>query len=247
MNDSIFLVSGASGKLGLAFIEKFKEKGLKIIGISRSGVLIDGVEICKADLLDEEEINKVIKAIDFRPYHGVYLIHVVGKFKFEKNKQNIIDTNQDNMDDEVYATNVLTLKNIINALLAQGLSKKIKICPFASVADKYDVPFWQSYTKSKNIMRSYLKELCKNGYIQALVVNVSTVDTGNENNLRPRADKTYWLDPREIVIAVFPKLFKLFGYDEVDIIKEQSGFSEGYYLDHEAILKKWENEMEEPI
>jgi len=243
MNNSLFLITGASGKLGLAFIEKLKEQGAKIVGISRKEILIEGVETFKADLLREEEVNDTLKLIDLRSYQDIYLIHAVGKFKFEKDRQNIVDANQDGVDDEVYATNVITLKNILKTLLSQKYSTKIKVCTFASISDKYNIPFWRSYTMSKNVMRGYLKELCKEGYIQALVVNVSTVDTGNENNLRPRADKTYWLDTVEIVATALPELYTLSGYKEIDVIKERPGFSKDYYLDHEAILKKWENEM----
>lgn len=247
MKDSLFLITGASGKLGLSFIEKLKEQDAGVVGISRKELLIEGVETHKTDLLNREKVDGVFKAIDFKPYKNIYLIHAVGKFKFEKDQQNIIDVDQDGIDDEVYDANVLTLKNALQALLAQDYPVKIKVCTFASVSDKYDIPFWQSYTKSKNIMRDYLKELYEQGFIQALVVNVSTVDTGNENNLRPRADKTYWLDPREVVSAVLPELLDLSGYKEIDVIKERPGFGESYYLDQEAIIKKWESEMEETI
>ncbi len=75
------------------------------------------------------------------------------------------------------------------------------------------------------------------------MINVSTVNTGNENILRPHADKTYWLHPEEIVSQTLPELVNISSYKEIDLFKEKPDFNENYYLDHEAILKKWEKEM----
>ena len=79
--------------------------------------------------------------------------------------------------------------------------------------------------------------------ISALMVNVTTVDTGNENLLRPNADKTYWLKTQEIVDRALPELAALSGYKEIDIIKEKPDFDVKYYIDHEALLEKWRTEM----
>jgi protoporphyrinogen oxidase len=79
------------------------------------------------------------------------------------------------------------------------------------------------------------------------VVDVSTVDTGNENDLRPHADKTYWLQPEEIVVKALPELMTLSTYKEIDVVKQKPDFNPDYYLDHEAILKKWKQEMGEGV
>jgi len=246
MTKRIFIVTGASGKLGMSFIQELQKRGEVIIAFTRKEVEIEGVKIEKADLLNEGEITTAFNEMDLSDSNEIYLIHAVGKFKFEGNAADIIDLDNDGIDDEVYATNVLTLKNTIKALLARCTTQaKIKICAFASVSDKHDIPFWNSYTKSKNIIRGYLKELCRSARMQALVVNVTTVDTGNENDLRPHADKTYWLTPDEIVAKVLPELISLSTYKEIDMIKEKPDFDSNYYLDHEAILKKWKSEMGE--
>lgn len=244
MQNKIFIVTGASGKLGLSFIDELKNRGEKVISLTRKQVEIKSTKVYQADLLDENETTAAINKIQFENLEEIYLIHAVGTFKFHKNDSDILDINGDGIDDEVYAMNVLTLKNVLKSLLAQRHpSAKIRVCAFASVSDKYNVPFWNSYTRSKNIVREYLRELCDLAHIQALVVNVSTVDTGNENGLRPNADKTYWLQPSEIVVRVLPELIDLSTYKEIDVIKEKPGFDPNYYLDHEAILRKWEKEM----
>lgn len=244
MQNKIFIVTGASGKLGLSFIEELHNRREKVIGLARKKIEIKNTDVYQADLLDEDEVASALNKIKFANFKEIYLIHAVGTFKFQKNNSDILDDNKDGIDDEVYATNVLTLKNVLKCLLTHHHSSiKIRVCAFASVSDKYNVPFWNSYTKSKNIVREYLRELSDLAHIHALVVNISTVDTGNENNLRPNATKTHWLQPSEIVVKVLPELINLSTYTEIDVIKEKPDFDPNYYLDHEAILKKWENEM----
>lgn len=244
MSKELFVVTGASGKLGFCFIELLKKENKTVLGLTRKDFEIAGVQLLKADLIDESQVSETLKTFNFSDFETVTLIHPVGKFKFEKDSSWIMDTDKDGIDDEVYATNVMTLKNIIKVLLT-SLSKnqKVKVCAFASVSDKHNIPYWNSYTRSKNIVREYLKELCKQNHIYALMVNVSTVDTGNENLLRPNADKTYWLSPEEIVSQTLFELASVSSYKEIDIFKEKPNFDQNYYLDHEAILKTWEKEM----
>ena len=244
MKDKLFLVTGASGKLGSVFIQNLKKMGGNVVAFSRRKIGAKNIAARVVNLLDKRAVMLSLDTIDFSAYAEIYLIHAVGKFKFQEHVADISDRDGDGIDDEVYATNVLTLKNMLQCLLAyHPTGAPIKVCAFASVSDKHDIPFWESYTKSKNIVRGYLKDLCDSGRVQALVVNVSTVDTGNENNLRPKADKTYWLQPQEIVSKALPKLMDLSGYEEIDIIKEKPNFDPAYYLNHEAILKKWKGEM----
>ena len=195
-------------------------------------------------LLDESAVDKILSQIDYEPYENIVFIHPVGKFKFEKDNPNVVDNDGDGIDDEVYATNVVTLKNVLKPLTLYTKNKTIKVCVFASVSDKYHIPFWISYKKAKDVMREYLKELSIVGKIKPLIVNVSTVDTGNENMLRPKADKTYWLQPEEVVKEALEKLEDLHLYEEIDVIKPKPGFNEDYYLDHDAILEKWKKEMD---
>ncbi len=244
MVKKLFIVTGASGELGRDFVRKLSEMGEKVMAFSRKSQHIEGAEVYRADLLSEQEVFSTVSEINLSNYDEVYLIHAVGKFKFEESASSVQDLDKDGIDDEIYATNVLTLKNILKALLALcNPSTKVNVCAFASVSDKHNVPFWNSYTQSKNITREYLKELCESPQIRALVVSVSTIDTGNENLLRPQADKTYWLQPHEIVSKALPELMSLSTFKEIEVIKEKPGFDTAYYFDHEAILKKWKEEM----
>jgi hypothetical protein len=82
-----------------------------------------------------------------------------------------------------------------------------------------------------------------NGYLRSLFVNVSTTDTGNENLLRPCADKTYWLKPEEIVQITAPLLLHpAANWNEVDIYKKSPWFRPEIY-DPSAVLERWMKQM----
>ena len=243
MNQQLYIVTGASGKLGEEFINTLKKTGKEVLGLSRKKSVSEADRVLLFDLLDTDQTTTALKKEIFLRYSEIYLIHTVGKFKFENGK-NTQDDDGDGIDDEVFATNVLTLKNIIEPLLSTIERQRLVICVFASVSDRHDVPYWASYTRAKNILRKYLQALCSLEKVSAaLVVNVSTVDTGNESILRPLADKTYWLKPEEIVNKTLPLLGSIQTYTEIDVTKEKPDFDEKYYLDHGAILEKWHKEM----
>ncbi|KND49286.1 MAG: hypothetical protein AB203_02725 [Parcubacteria bacterium C7867-008] len=243
--ERIFIVTGASGKLGASFIENLKEKSNHVFALARRQTETEADITLAADLLDENQVEAIFNTINVSDATEIVLIHTVGKFKFESNDSIGTHKNEEGIDDEVYTTNVITTKNILKQLLSNMKPQAtVSVVAFASVSDKHDIPFWSSYTRAKNILRGYLQTLSEANQISALMVNVSTVDTGNENLLRPNADKTYWLQPQEIVERVLPELSTLNGYKEIDVVKERPDFDEKYYIDHEALLGKWKREMD---
>ncbi len=245
MERELYIVTGATGRLGAAFAEELLKTGQNVIGLSRKSAGNADFKIVGADLLDENSTSEAVGQMDLQRYSKLIVIHAVGKFKFEKHANDITDKDQDGIDDEVYRTNVVTLENLLRAFFQKDkICNEITICTFASVSDRYNIPFWNSYTKAKNFLRKYLEELAAAGKARALMVNVSTIDTGNENLLRPHADKTYWLRPEDVASKTLAEIKTDFTYKEIDIIKENPEFTENYYRDHEAILKKWQKEMD---
>ena len=84
--------------------------------------------------------------------------------------------------------------------------------------------------------------------IRGRFINVSTIDTGNENKLRPNVsheEKQYWLKPEKIVfqsMAVIESLQPL--WQEIDVYEILPGFTpEEYYNDYQTIKEKWRRQM----
>ncbi len=247
-NKSLVIVSGASGKLGEIYLRSFSRQNFyKCIGISRRNPekKLRDVSYLKIDLLNREQTKKKIKNLKIECYEKIWIIHCIGKFKFEINRKPEFDKNKDGIDDIIFDSNIKTFLNLFSSI-KENISKNtnLEIIAFGSVSDKYNVPFWESYTQSKNILREILKKISLKEKIKCNFVNVSTTNTGNENLLRPFGDKKYWLSPREIVEESLKKISEnKRRFFEFNIIKNNPSFKRNYYKSPNKILAKWLKEM----
>jgi NADP-dependent 3-hydroxy acid dehydrogenase YdfG len=258
MAKKLIVISGANNALGRAYLDYFNKKNCKCLGLSRSRVdkkYRNAQFLNDLNLLDKEKTKSEIEKIPLRGMSEVIFIHCVGKFKFEERGVPNIDTNKDGIDDEVYNTNVITFLNVVEPLIIKlgeqakkGSSISFTMCGFGSISDKYNIPFWQSYTKSKDALRNFIRYLTRRkkteGFIRGIFINISTADTGKENELRPFADKKYWLKPKEIVSqSINHILDDRLKWKEIDIYKPMPNFNKNYYHDLRKILNKWKREM----
>ena len=254
MDKKLVIITGANGKLGKAYLEHFSSKeDFDVVSFSRSTqdekpTVFKSVQV---DLLDQTNVGLEIDKIDFSIYKKIVLIHPVGKFKFQKQGIPEADSDRDGIDDEVFSSNVVTLQNILTSLIGctKNVETQIFVCAFGSISDRYRIPFWSSYSKSKNILRGVLKCLTEQSVLRSkinvLFVNVSSVDTGNENKLRPYADKKFWLKPEAIVAKSLDYLLSEFtGYREIDVYNPVPNFDTNYFHNKEKIFQKWLSEME---
>ncbi len=64
MNKELYIVTGASAKLGGCFIKSLQENNQKVIGLSRKNTELNiPVYIC--DLLKEDEVENIFNQINF--------------------------------------------------------------------------------------------------------------------------------------------------------------------------------------
>jgi len=243
------IVTGANGALGKAYLEELAPMpNIRSVGIVReSKHEVEGVEYRHGvDLLEQHKVEQAIASLRCEQAKKILLIHPVGKFKFEMQPPEEIDP-------EILLSNMATMANTVRSVMNRMRESTLVVCAFGSVSDKYNVPFWQSYTAAKNEVRNSLRTLSTmfsrpngNRKVRSVIVNVSTTDTGNENALRPNADKTFWLQPKQIVDESLPILLADSGpsYQEFDVIQEKPGFDpEAYYENPDEVLAKWIREM----
>jgi len=250
MNQKMVLVSGASGTLGRAYLEHYQgESGVRCIGIARRDVSIPNVSILKADLLGTAETAAAINRLSFEGVEEVVLIHPVGMFKFEEDGKPAVDLDGDGVDDEVLASNIATLDNILNPLrekiASTGKHIPLTLCAFGSLSDSYAVKYWKSYSRAKNMLRSHMRKLSsdRENEIRCVFFTVSTVNAEKERELRPFADAQYWLATEELVARSVPHIDQAKSWEEVDIFNPMPGFKPEYYSDHDAVRTRWSREM----
>ncbi len=236
-NKQLVVVSGVTGSLGEAYVEHYR-KASRVVGISRNQLErpYTDVQYLQANLLDETESRRGISELQLENITDLLLIHPVGRFKFEENFTEV--------DPNIYASNVKTLANLVDPLLELQNKPNITLVAFGSISDKYDVPFWRSYSESKNILRRYIHKLTdKENNVRGVFINLSSVKTRNESKLRPFADTGYWLTPEEIVQRSVPELSSTEKWKEIDIFNLSPDYSPTIYTDHSKVLERWTREM----
>ena len=251
------IVTGITGKLGAAYLDYFrKQKETQCFGVARRKPSKEykNVSYLFADLLDDKAVSSEVEKIDLSRSSEVLLVHPIGMFKFEANKAPEKDKDNDGIDDDVYASNVLTFKNIFNSItdkikaeIKKGHKMKLTVSAFGSITDKYYIPFWNSYAASKNNLRKIIKNAIlrnKTLSIHGVFVNISTADTGNERSLRPYGNNKYWLTVKEIVQYSLSHLTNSKkSWIEMNIYKFNPNFNPTWYTNHDNVLERWMSQM----
>jgi len=233
MRGTVAVVTGAAGEVGKAFLDCFLAEEIECRGITHQDV----------NLADAVETENVLGSLGLGAYECIILVHTVGRFKWEGNGIPCGDADGDGISDEIFESNVLTFKHVVQHLIS--LEKHLTICNIGSISDRYGIPWWRSYSRAKNLVREQMRELAKRKAVRGISVNVSTVQTTKECQLRPCADQRFWLSPDEMAKKAMPYIMRgPDGYLEIDIFKDRPDFDPlAYYLDPALIKQRWLKEM----
>lgn len=272
-DNEMFVISGVDSALGNLFLTEYaKEEKNKCVGLSRRGnstSVENAVIKNNVDLLKKEIVQKTITDLKdvFASVSKVTIVHPVGNFKFE-------DDLGGEFDKDIIDSNYATLTNLVDCIIGKVRSdflniNELNICAFSSTSIAHYSPalplYWRSYAEGKGIAKSYMASLSAGEQhlkmiqddavtdlrerpldISTMLVNLSTVDTGNENCLRPNAGKKYWLSSSEVVGPTMSAVAELGTYEnsEIDIVKMKPGFDpKEYFGNNFELLKKWKVEM----
>lgn len=247
----VVIISGATGSLGKEYLKYYSKKpGVVCYGLTRREEKspIKGVRYLMSNLEDSVATREQIKKINLDKVADVLLIHPVGKFKFESEGIPEVDEIKDGIDDEVFKSNVDTLHNIVRPLIEQRKiygAFPLKIVAFGSLSDHYHVPWWNSYTKSKLILRQEMRELSKKiPSVKSVFINLCSVKTSNESKTRPYADTKYWLITREVVAKSVQTITNTQRpYLEIDLFNPSPEYHRDYYRNFDELRNKWLREM----
>jgi hypothetical protein len=241
-----FIIAGIRSDIGLEYAHFLKQYG-KIYGISRNDTLVEGLEYghitCDLSMPVDPDIFK-----DISDDQIVY-IHLPGEFRFEDENHPIYDNDGDGLDDSIYHSNVTTFENATPALynLVKNC-KHLRIVAIGSTADLYDVPYWNSFTRAKDKLRGLFRKFYgdheNDNKVSSLFVNVSTTDGSQLAGERPYIDKTYVLQPIEIVTqsAEFV-LATSKSCIEINILKSNPEWMDDDYFELHNIRARWYHDM----
>lgn len=242
----LVLISGASRGIGKAFADYYRtQKNTEVIGIGRS----EKKGLTQLDLLDEVKTNEFVNNLDLSRTGEIVYMHAVGIDKFEPDGKPQIDQDGDGIDDEVYSSNVTAFMNLAEPLIEKVKQTKtpMTICNVGSISDIYGVPYWQSFSRSKNLVRKYLKSLALPN-IKSITLNVSsTLDEDGRKYGRVNADTTYWQSAQELLtksIGTVEGMRELdSAYAEFDFYKHNPNFRPDHFTNLPRLFTLWQRDM----
>ncbi len=203
MSQSV-LVTGASGGLGVAVVNKLHQEGFQVIATARKTTGLEAAsEIAPVDLTNAEVVTSFVKELVGRHPELRTAVLLVGGFAMG----NIHETDL-SMIQEMIRLNFETTYHVVRALLPHfeknGGGQFILIGSKAGLSGK-DSTSTVAYGLSKTMVM-YLAELI-NGQgrhkgIKASVVVPSIIDTPQNREGIPNADYSKWTTPEAIADSI---------------------------------------------
>ena len=248
-DERAIVIAGITGDIGSELAQRLVQHG-KLYGLSRSPKKLN-VEYThlQADFLKPSEITSAFEQI--KPAKELIYFHLIGVFRFEDKNHPITDKDGDGIDDETFATNVKTFRNVKQSLedyLTKNPSSKLRIICVGSSSDLYDLPFWRSFTRSKNELRKEFRIMYGNpktyGRVSALTINVSTVSGKQLSTERPYISREFCLTPQEVAEQSMPYILDSKpSFLEISLIKPHPSFTDPEFLTLENIRQRWYRDM----
>ncbi len=243
----LVIVSGARQGIGKSFLDHYQSiPDTECLGFSRT----QNPQYLQLDLLDETVTSLAVDSLDFNGIGRILYLHSVGMDKFEPKGVPHIDNDGDGIDDEVYNSNVGAFVNFATPLIEKATKLRIPLLlgNVGSISDVYAVPFWQSFSRAKNLVRQYVKSI-NNPFVRGIFLNVgSTLDEeGIYKYGRIKADTTYWQTVKELVQKSVPLIDEMMDgpamFAEFDFYKYNPHFRPDYFINLPKLYFMWQREM----
>jgi NADP-dependent 3-hydroxy acid dehydrogenase YdfG len=245
----LVIIAGVTGSIGQEVLRHYLvDKNTIVYGISRKGVSVDGFNtlplhnlVVNTDLRSIESIKNFVSKIADKEFKEVTYYHVVGEFKTEINQSLDVvvenDQDKDGINDSVFslvAQAYITMTTELNNISLKN-NTRLDIVSFGSLVDKYNIPCFQSFTKSRGIVKRFSQSLQKsNKNLNIYLFETSTLLAADELIERPFIFATdvspvYWITPFELVTKALGFIALEKGFVEKDIYLANPNFSEDYF------------------
>lgn len=199
------VITGASGNLGKASIERFVAEGYQVVATVTPGKGLgfdvgDEVRTYEADLTNEQHVDKVMQRIisDHKQINAALLL--VGGFAMGGLKE----TNEASIK-KMFALNFETAYNVARPLFIhmqeQNIAGRIVLVGARPALAASDGKKMMAYALSKSLLFKLAEFLNAEGVSNDIVTSVivpSTIDTPANRQSMPKADFTKWVKPELI-------------------------------------------------
>lgn len=254
-NKTLYIIAGAAGEIGTAFLKKLTDNKNDCIAIVRKRQVSfqsSFLKVVTLDLTEQDEIRNGLNDIRFEDYERIVYLHTIGVDKFDPRGYPKIQKMK-TIDSDIYDTNVNSFKYLYRYCVKRvrdynlGHDQKInlKISIIAGTSDKHTPFVIESFCEAKFILRQYIQSAVNlyPDWVTGLSINVTSTITESALKVRPFADTTYWLTPEDVVNQSFNSLVEnVSGYKEVDLLKKSPLFVNDYYENNILLYDKWSKE-----
>lgn len=200
-------ITGASGNLGKACVEKFLAEGYNVVATVSPGKTLGfdstGVEIIEADLTDEISIEKVIATVTSKTRIDVALLPI-GGFAMGT----IQDTNSASLK-KMFSLNFDTTYFAARPIFLQMMKQSAGRIVFVGARpalNPTDGKTTIAYSLSKSLVFKLAELLNAEGASNNVVTHVivpSIMDTPSNRTAMPTANFSDWVKPEEISDTIF--------------------------------------------
>lgn len=201
---SSVLITGASGNLGTAVVQKFLNENFQVYAVARDAVGLTGATVDAVDLTSEAEVQTYIAGLTAKDAHLQTAVLLVGGFATGGFEQTDAATLQ-----KMYKLNFETAYFVVRALLshfeANGGGHFVLIGTRTGLEAK-EAQHSVAYGLSKSLV-FYLAEIInahgKKKGIRASVIVPSTIDTPQNRQAMPDVDFSKWTTAEAIADAIY--------------------------------------------
>ena len=199
------IITGASGNLGKATVEKFASKGYSIIAIISPGKTLGfdvspSIETMEADLADEKSTEALVRRVvaKYKTIDAALLL--VGGFAMG----NILLTDRAallKMYSLNFETSYFVARPVFSQMVNQSTGGKIVFIGARPALQPKDGKNMLAYGLSKSLifkLSEYLNAEGAEKNVVSSVVVPSTIDTSVNRKAMPNADFTSWITPEAI-------------------------------------------------
>lgn len=207
------LITGPAGNLGRSVVEKLFQEGVQLILVDRHPdrilhefSFLDSAEhllIPGIDLAAPSSPSEIGERLAGSPLPIDYLIHTVGGFQAGKAVHQISQENWDKM----MAINVLTFLNIIKTVLPSMIDRQSgKIFSIGAKPALKGKKRMGSYSASKAALLRVTEAISaenREAGISAYCLIPGTIDTPENREAMPNADRSRWIPPAQIADKIY--------------------------------------------
>jgi len=214
----VILVTGPAGNLGTAVTKRFSKEPVSLVLVDRHPDRIrelypeleasqDHLLHSNVDLTDPMAIQSAVDAALETFGHIDCLVHTTGGFKMGEQVHQISPENWEQMMDLNVKTLLNTTKAIIPAMIDQKSGIIITIGARPSLEGKKKMG---SYSAAKAAVLRLTESIAAEGTstgLRARCIIPGTIDTPDNRQAMPKADKSKWVKPEKIANTIFETCF----------------------------------------